>query len=771
MKMSRISAAVICAAVMTASSAQAQAYLVDTGNGGTSSIGAPSLFAAGSTGCSPQPSCGASFQYLAAQFTLTQAASIDAIELWLVSASSGSIDVKIREDVNGLPSTNAPPLFSANSIYSKRYSSLPVFFNSARWVAFQQYEAVLAPGTYWVTFEPVTGSNLNMSTSGGVPNPLAKYAYYADGNNRWLALDSTTNANNRLGIRIHGATFPGLAFGTATRTFLKGNTFGYSYDYDFIRSGTRDFTPIGVQGPALTSSWLMVIPGGYVNGHSTITEHGPSAGGYAVTDGGCLPAWDCNSADGAARGVAYQTLTNMSNAAVTRQIHAILEGSFVRNGKHAYAGVHVFKTAAFSDTILNSGLTPQQFLLRRDGLTEMADGAHLSLTSLFPADALLTSRSTVVDGPFDQVIQVPLSTDAITLQPNESVTVLFDLAVYAPPGGGVNFGDTLKAAPVFVTDGAGNPVYDLVIVGPVAPPARPPASITLSPAAASTPLVSPASVTATIHAADGSPIANANVTFSIASGPNTGFVQQVPTDSNGEATLSYVGSILGTDTIGASVAALQATAVANTWTAGPLDHITIAPTTATIAAGGTQTYTTEAFDVFGNSRGDVTGATAFSIAPDGSCGGTTCGATAAGAHTVTGQFGGKSAIASLNVTSTTTGFAFSGFFAPVDNAPVLNTAKAGSAIPVKFSLNGNQGSSIFATGYPASQQMACDPGAQTDAITETVTAGSSGLTYDPATDQYSYVWKTDKSWANTCRQLTIRLTDGSNHIANFRFSK
>jgi hypothetical protein len=39
------------------------------------------------------------------------------------------------------------------------------------------------------------------------------------------------------------------------------------------------------------------------------------------------------------------------------------------------------------------------------------------------------------------------------------------------------------------------------------------------------------------------------------------------------------------------------------------------------------------------------------------------------------------------------------------------------------------------------------------------------------TDQYIYTWKTDKSWAKTCRQLTVRLRDGTDHIALFSFTK
>jgi len=39
-----------------------------------------------------------------------------------------------------------------------------------------------------------------------------------------------------------------------------------------------------------------------------------------------------------------------------------------------------------------------------------------------------------------------------------------------------------------------------------------------------------------------------------------------------------------------------------------------------------------------------------------------------------------------------------------------------------------------------------------DVVDQTVTAGSSSLSYDPTTDQYVYVWKMDKSWTG-CRQL------------------
>jgi len=110
---------------------------------------------------------------------------------------------------------------------------------------------------------------------------------------------------------------------------------------------------------------------------------------------------------------------------------------------------------------------------------------------------------------------------------------------------------------------------------------------------------------------------------------------------------------------------------------------------------------------------------------------------------------------------------FSGFFPPVDNLPTLNAVKAGSAVPVKFSLSGSQGLDIFATAHPKSQMIACSSTAPVDGIEETVTAGSSSLSYDATLDQYIYVWKTLKSWTGTCRQLVVKLNDGTYHRANF----
>jgi hypothetical protein len=115
----------------------------------------------------------------------------------------------------------------------------------------------------------------------------------------------------------------------------------------------------------------------------------------------------------------------------------------------------------------------------------------------------------------------------------------------------------------------------------------------------------------------------------------------------------------------------------------------------------------------------------------------------------------------------TASYEFTGFFSPVDNPPTINSVKAGQGVSVRFSLGGDQGLDIFASGYPKSQTVTCDPDAQVDGVESTVTAGSSSLSYDAATDTYSYTWKTSKSWAGTCRQLVVKLDDGSVHRATF----
>ena len=81
-------------------------------------------------------------------------------------------------------------------------------------------------------------------------------------------------------------------------------------------------------------------------------------------------------------------------------------------------------------------------------------------------------------------------------------------------------------------------------------------------------------------------------------------------------------------------------------------------------------------------------------------------------------------------------YAFNGFFAPTGNPPEVNSARAGSTVPVKFSLSGYQGPSPFSVG---SEQYDCATGDPLGAIEPTSSPGASAVQYDPRLDQYQYL--------------------------------
>jgi hypothetical protein len=115
------------------------------------------------------------------------------------------------------------------------------------------------------------------------------------------------------------------------------------------------------------------------------------------------------------------------------------------------------------------------------------------------------------------------------------------------------------------------------------------------------------------------------------------------------------------------------------------------------------------------------------------------------------------------------GYNFSGFQTPVDPAPTVNVMSAGRSVPMKFGLGGDFGMNVIQAGSPTSTPVTCDTGAPLADVETTSTAGSSSLSYDQATGIYTYVWKTDKTWANSCRSFQLVLSDGTKHTAVFKF--
>lgn len=137
---------------------------------------------------------------------------------------------------------------------------------------------------------------------------------------------------------------------------------------------------------------------------------------------------------------------------------------------------------------------------------------------------------------------------------------------------------------------------------------------------------------------------------------------------------------------------------------------------------------------------------------------------------------GDIALTVLTVSASTWNFGvvmpyeFGGFLAPVDG-DTPNVVRAGRAIPVRFSLGGDRGLEILAAGSPLSRTISCDGLTEGDAVEETLTAGASSLSYDAATDTYTYVWKTSADWTDTCRRLRIDFADGSSAVAIFDFRR
>jgi hypothetical protein len=138
----------------------------------------------------------------------------------------------------------------------------------------------------------------------------------------------------------------------------------------------------------------------------------------------------------------------------------------------------------------------------------------------------------------------------------------------------------------------------------------------------------------------------------------------------------------------------------------------------------------------------------------------------AGTHSLSVQFAPED----LNYTGATktvqivvSSLRFTGFFPPV-NKKALNRVKAGRAIPVKFAVQGSPfdaKSSVTSTGLSCSAAQA--------GILSRETSTKKDL--HPSGRQYIHLWRTNSSWAGTCRKLVVTLKDGSSHEAFFIFLK
>jgi hypothetical protein len=84
----------------------------------------------------------------------------------------------------------------------------------------------------------------------------------------------------------------------------------------------------------------------------------------------------------------------------------------------------------------------------------------------------------------------------------------------------------------------------------------------------------------------------------------------------------------------------------------------------------------------------------------------------------------------------------------------VNTVAAGSEVPIVLDLRGDHGPNILAAGYPKSEPMDCHNWSASPTGPAS-TATTSTVQYNPATGRYGLHWRTDKSWAGTCRRLVV----------------
>jgi hypothetical protein len=100
-------------------------------------------------------------------------------------------------------------------------------------------------------------------------------------------------------------------------------------------------------------------------------------------------------------------------------------------------------------------------------------------------------------------------------------------------------------------------------------------------------------------------------------------------------------------------------------------------------------------------------------------------------------------------------YPFDGFYSPLVAEPAVASFRAGDTVPVKFSLGGDRGLDVVA-------RAAWRPCVVT---TNDSSQAFGSLSYSAGPNRYAYMWKSDKSWAGSCREFLLVLRDGTTHAA------
>ncbi len=121
---------------------------------------------------------------------------------------------------------------------------------------------------------------------------------------------------------------------------------------------------------------------------------------------------------------------------------------------------------------------------------------------------------------------------------------------------------------------------------------------------------------------------------------------------------------------------------------------------------------------------------------------------------------------------------WNGFTGRVTDQPAINTVAAGQVVPMMFHRPDLTGTDVLASNSPYSRRVDCqtlqvpsdDPPRLTPkaAPITAETPGKAGLTRS-ATGRYTFPWKTQEDWVDTCREFVLTLDNGEQHRAYFQF--
>ena len=122
----------------------------------------------------------------------------------------------------------------------------------------------------------------------------------------------------------------------------------------------------------------------------------------------------------------------------------------------------------------------------------------------------------------------------------------------------------------------------------------------------------------------------------------------------------------------------------------------------------------------------------------------------------------------VNGTLTIQPWTYGGFYQPVDTGNVLNVAKNGSTVPLKFEVfaGGTELTTVASIKQSFVQTLTCGTGVALDDIENYATGGTS-LRYDTTSGQFIFNWQTPRT-PGACYRVTLTLLDGTTISANFK---